>query len=345
MAFREQIPTIRVRAEAAAWLAGLRRPNRASELEGRFRRWLAESEVNRIAWQRQSDAWELAGGLILRYQSRRISRSRRIERLAQPADEPRRLLFAAVAVLSAALVALALAWIISSRPGSVTTALGERRVAVLPDGSRVTLNTDTRLIVRYDQRARRVLLIRGEALFDVIKGERRPFIVVAGPREIRALGTAFEVRRNAGGEIAVTLIEGRISIVPIGGRRPAPDGMAVLESPGERMTFAPQRAPVIDHPVLRQLIAWQNGDVVFNGTTLPDAAREMNRYSERHIRIGDPALASLRIGGLFQAGDSMEFARAVAETFGLDLREEGTTVVLLARHRNGPNQRSTRRMD
>lgn len=326
---------LRVRAEAAAWLAGLRGSSRTSELDVRFKHWLAESEANRVAWEQQNDAWEIAGGLLSRFESVRESPTQTIRR---DLSELRRLFFATVAVLSAAVAALVLAWLIAGRAGAVTTATGERRTAVLPDDSRVTLNTDTRIVVQYTAKERRVRLDTGEALFEVRKDAGRPFVVVAGDREIRALGTAFEVRREEEGRVAVTLITGRISIAQEGGKSEAParaespvPEVTILSSPGQRITFVPHEPPKLDHPVLQQLIAWQSGEVVFNRTPLPEAAREMNRYSERQILVEGSGADALHVGGLFRAGESMAFAQAVAETFGLGMREEGRNIILSTR--------------
>jgi transmembrane sensor len=245
------------------------------------------------------------------------------------------MLFAVIAVLSAALVALLLARFVSTESGTVTTASGEQRTVVLADGSRVTLNTDTRIAVRYDERTRRVRLDRGEALFDVRPEHDRPFVVVAGRRAVRALGTAFDVRREDTGKLSVTLIQGRISIVPAAGQ-PEPTVMdaerlpdaTVLASPGERATFTPDNRPALDHPPLRQVIAWQSGQVVFNHTPLPEAVREMNRYSDRRIALEGSGMESLHVGGLFQAGETAAFARAIAETFGLRMHEARDRIVL-----------------
>ncbi len=311
-----------VRAEAAAWLASLGGPYRTPELEARFGRWLAECEPHRIAWERVSDAWDLAGGL-----------ARRIEPQEEAAESerPRRrrllALAGAAAVMLAAAAALALHF---SLDGAVSTGTGERRVLLLQDGSRITLNTGTRVVVRYDARARRVRLERGEALFEVNRAPRWPFIVTAGGREIRALGTAFDVRRYGDEQVSITLVEGRISVVPAdAGITPPSREVTVLASSGQRVTFAPHQAPALDRPVLEQVIAWQSGEVVFDDMRLSDAVREMNRYSERRIVIEDPRVAALRVSGLFQAGDSVEFAQGVAATFGLRAEDRGDRIVLV----------------
>ncbi len=314
-------PPLKVRAEAATWLALLGGPSRSPELEERFAKWLAEREPHRIAWERVADAWDLSGGL-----------AKRITPLEEAPGRPqrrRRLLAVASALLLCAALAVG---VLLPRRGTVSTGIGERRVVSLQDGTRITLNTDTRVVVRYDAKARRVRLEHGEALFQVAHDPAWPFVVTAGGHEIVALGTAFEVRRFSARKVAITLVEGRISIAPEGaGTRPAQRDAMVLVSPGERLTFAPHRAPRLDRPALGEIIAWQSGEVVFDHTRLADAAREMNRYSRIRIVIADPRVASLEVSGLFQAGDSTEFAAGVAATFGLRVATRGERILLARR--------------
>jgi hypothetical protein len=82
------------------------------------------------------------------------------------------------------------------RDNAIVTGVGQQQVRLLPDGTRIVLNTDTRIEVDYDERERRVRLIRGEAWFEVSKRPTWPFLVRAGGREIRALGTSFIVRQR-----------------------------------------------------------------------------------------------------------------------------------------------------
>lgn len=320
---------LRVRAEAAAWLAILGGPRRSAQLEERFGHWLSESEPHRIAWARVSDAWDLSGGLARKIAPRddeaeRTSR-RRTSRKRMSRGRPLLALAAALLLLAAA----ATSGVYLARRGVVSTGVGERREVSLHDGTRVTLNTNTRVIVHYDAEARRVQLERGEALFEVKRDPRWPFIVTAGTHEILALGTAFEVRRYGAQKVAITLVEGRISVAPAGaGIWPPPREVTVLAFPGQRLTFSPHQPPKLDRPVLEQVIAWQSGEVVFDHTRLAEAASEMNRYSERRIVITDPGIAALEVSGLFQAGDSVEFAQGVAATFGLRVKDEGRRILL-----------------
>jgi transmembrane sensor len=312
--------TLRVKAEAAAWLAILGSPHRSPQLEERFGRWLSESEPHRIAWERVSDAWELSGGLARRIAPREEGADR------APRGRPLLALVSALLLLSA----MVTSGIFLARRGIVSTGVGERREISLQDGTRITLNTSTRVVVRYDAGARRVRLERGEALFEVKRDPRWPFVVTASGHEILALGTAFEVRRYGAKKVAVTLVEGRISVAPAGaGVRPSPRDVTVIADPGQRLTFAPHQAPRLDRPVLEQVIAWQSGEVVFDHTRLAEAASEMNRYSDIRIVVTGPDVAALEVSGLFQAGDSAQFAAGVAATFGLRVRNVGRRIFLL----------------
>lgn len=334
---------LHVRAEAAAWLAILGSPSRSVALEERFANWLAACEPHRIAWERVSDAWDLAGGLSARIAPRDDSRECEPLRvpLGEPGSEPRsgppperspRRRGALALAAAAAIAFVAAAIYLLSAGGSFSTGVGERRVVSLQDGTRVTLNTLSRISVRFDRKARRVRLDRGEALFEVEKDPRWPFVVTVGGHEILALGTAFEVRRYGARQVAITLVEGRISIAPAGaGVRPPPRDVTVLASPGQRVTFEPHGAPRLDRPVLGEVIAWQSGEVVFDHTRLADAATDMNRYSARRIVIADPATAALEVSGLFQAGDSQQFAAGVAAIFGLGVQDDGKRIVLVGR--------------
>jgi transmembrane sensor len=198
---------------------------------------------------------------------------------------------------------------------------------MLPDGTRVALNTNTRIEVNYDEHARRVRLIRGEAWFDVSKRPTWPFLVSVDGREIRALGTSFIVRHDDIQDLSVTLIEGRISVAPMVGNDEAPSRDLQILAPGQRLILAQHQALTLDRPELTRITAWERGRVEFEDTPLADAANEMNRYSTSHVTVADE-VAQLRIGGVFRAGDSDEFVRIVTAAFGLKADRRGRDIVL-----------------
>ena len=222
------------------------------------------------------------------------------------------------------------------RDNAVVTGVGQQQVRLLRDGTRVVLNTDTRIEVNYDEHVRRVRLIRGEAWFDVSKRPTWPFVVSVDGQEIRALGTSFIVRHDDTQGLSVTLVEGRISVAPTARNGEAPSQAQQILAPGQRLVISRNHAPTVDRPELSRITAWERGRVEFEEAPLGDAAKEMNRYSKTHVAVADAEVAQLRIGGVFRAGDSDEFVRIVTAAFGLRAERSGDNIVLSPRAAPSP---------
>jgi transmembrane sensor len=320
---QEETPSARVRAEAAAWVAQIHGEEQSPEGEARLRAWLGESDEHRRAFERLTRAWEQAGKIRLRASQDAV------------AIEPRRRSRFVPWAAAAAMLVLALGVAVYRlRVDAMVTEVGQQRVGVLPDGTRVTLNTNTRIEVNYDEHARRVRLIRGEAWFEVAKNATWPFLVSVDGEIVRALGTSFIVRRDGTQGISVTLVEGRVSITPIDQK--AEPGEAQVLAPGQRLVLSEHSTSAVDRPDLTRVTAWRHGRVEFDATSLDDAAAEMNRYSKTRIILADADLARLSVGGVFRAGDSEEFVRIVTSAFGLRADRQGRDIVLSEASRAAP---------
>jgi transmembrane sensor len=312
------LPSAEVRAEAAAWIAQLHDEQRSPDLEARVHAWLGESEDHRRAFNRMTHVWERSGLIQMRARGD-----------ACATGPGRRSRFTPRAVTFAATLALAgIAVVYFWRDNAVVTGIGQQQVRLLQDGTRLVLNTDTRIEVNYDERARRVRLIHGEAWFDVSKRPAWPFIVSVDGQEIRALGTSFIVRHDDTQDLSVTLVEGRVSVAPAAQNDQALSQAQQVLAPGQRLLISRTRAAAVDRPELSRITAWERGRVEFEDTPLEDAVKEMNRYSRTHVAVADAEVAELRIGGVFRAGDSDEFVRIVTAAFGLKADRSGGGIVL-----------------
>ena len=223
-----------------------------------------------------------------------------------------------------ALVICGLALLLRPDDPTYETRVGQQKIVTLADGSHVTLNTASKLLVSYRRGERRVRLARGEALFEVAKNPSRPFSVQIGDARVRALGTTFMVRAGPG-STAVTLLEGSVEVAKA---RPMERvrALAVLK-PGERFTLAGADTGVLDRPGIGTVTAWRRGQVIFDDVSLAAAAAEMNRYSENRIAV-DRAVGAMRVSGAFRYNDLKEFGEAVAKLHNLNLRQEGVTFTL-----------------
>jgi transmembrane sensor len=237
--------------------------------------------------------------------------------------------------LTACLVIFAVSYGVFRRVSGISTEIGEQRTVVLVDGTALQLNTNSRVLVRYDNHRRQVILKSGEAYFNVAKPEARPFIVVAGDRKVIARGTSFLVRREESVDIplTVTLIEGRVAVAPAGSADvlpPKSTADVTVMTPGERARFRRAGPPAMDTPTLQTVMSWRSGQLFFKGMPLRAAVAEINRYSQMQIAIAFPAEAAAKISvdGSFRAGDSSSFARAVADSNHLRLVEHDNELVL-----------------
>ncbi|MGA0608404.1 FecR family protein [Phenylobacterium sp. VNQ135] len=189
------------------------------------------------------------------------------------------------------------------------TGVGEQRLLVLDDGSRVRLNTDSAVRVVFWGDTRRVYLNRGQAFFEVAHDPARPFLVDAGDAEVRALGTRFEVRRERD-DVAVTLVEGRVRVE---------DDRGHVAELAPRQQLRVGEGGISDAlPVASDAVSWTTGRLVFHDTPLGAAVAEVNRYSTRKLELqGVGQLADEPVSGVFDAGDVEAFAAAVGQVYGL----------------------------
>jgi transmembrane sensor len=307
------LPNARAAAEAAVWLARLQGDVRTPAREAAFREWLRADPAHQQAFERATDIWADLPE-IARPAAARPAAVRRPER--SPVA-----LYALAAVLVAALALLTLLWVM--RPAAYSTTVGEQKVATLEDGSRIALNTDSSVEVRYGAKERLVQLDRGEAMFEVAHNSARPFLVRAGDKQIRAVGTSFVVRRE-GSAVIVTLLHGKVAVTDL---RHAPGSAApTYLNPGDRLLAPAQGPSRIDAQPVEVATAWRRGQAVFTETPLADAVTEMNRYGGPRLVLADPALAALRVSGVFATNDTGEFAQAIATLHGLHIEEKGETL-------------------
>jgi transmembrane sensor len=206
------------------------------------------------------------------------------------------------------------------------TAVGQTQEVRLADGSVMTLNTSTKAAVRFTDEAREIHLLQGEALFDVAKNKRRPFIVTAGDTKVRAIGTSFTVSMLPARPILVLVREGVVEL-----QRTT---MAVpIRASANVQVLAPPNAPIatvaIPEAQVERDLAWQYGKIAFENQPLQEAADEFARYSDVRI-IVDPEVADRTVTGLFVSSDPIGFAKAAASVLKLRLDVKGREVRISA---------------
>ena len=361
-----------IRQAAAKWL-GLRDAGLTAAQETEFLTWLETDERHAIAFGEIDRAW---------------SRLDRLETGRPPAGEPdpdllfrdageirpapqrrgRRWnpIFSVGLAAAAALIIGFVGWwrpMIVARAANYTTAaateIGASRKLALPDGSVVRLNTDTQLEVAFTPGERRVRLLRGEAHFAVAKNPARPFVVSTAAIDVRAVGTAFNVRLDAAAvEVLVTegkvrvdeaasgrnlLIQDVASLSVSESRDDHPNAERLLTR-GERatialtvtataatiMTVAPKPAAIasIAPEESARVLAWQHERLEFAATPMAEAVAQFNRYNRHKLVIGDRRLRELTFGGTFRCDGYDAFVRLLESHFGVVAERRDAETIL-----------------
>ena len=312
-----------IESTAATWVVrkseGLSTADRA-----RLEAWLEAAPEHRLAMWRLEYGWK---------QAERLSALRNPETVATVLAAPngsrrlalgvdQRRLFAVAASIVFAIGLGVVAW---PRPVVFETETGERQQLTLEDGSRLDLNTRTRLRAEMSSDIREAWLDEGEAYFSIAREPGRPFVLHMGDRTVRVLGTRFIARRH-GDQVSVTVAEGRVRVDTAGVQA----GTPLILTAGDAV--ATEGGSLIRHHETPQSIdaelSWRGGQLVFDQVSLNEAASEFNRYNETQIHIADASTGAIRIGGTFEAGNVDAFVRLLGGAYGLQIVREGDTIVI-----------------
>jgi transmembrane sensor len=306
--------------EAADWFAKRRDAGNRETLEPAFQAWRRSSERNREAYRRVEQAWgllhevESLGLLEALTGELRPAASRRSRKSPPPAVSAVLMVFA----LLAAVVALfghhftQDERVSSSAPFWVTYETSQYdsiMSVVLPDKSTLKLNSDTELKVRQSTARREIVLERGEVEFTIAPEASRPFEVTAGKATVRVLGTVFAMQRCDNGDVETVVSRGRVVLVPPSyAARELASGQAAQVS-GEQVAMEKPLAAADD-----ERLAWLRDKLVFGaGEPLWKIVRKFNRYNREQLKIVDPSIENLMIGGIFDKHDPETFAFGLSQ--------------------------------
>lgn len=320
-----------INQQACAWIAKLHEAELSASEQDELKSWLALSQEHKTELRRMAQRWEELNSLTL---------------LAVPTDAHKpaeqtrgrffslpRFQLGIAAVAAAALLAIAI-WPqalfkqeSTQQLMSYSTDIGEQRLITLPDNSTVLLNTKSQFSVAYTPEFRDIYLIQGEAHFEVESDTGRPFRVFAGKSKVRAVGTAFSVYLKKE-TVDITVTHGSVEINSIRDNITATatelntqdnsDSRSIV-SAGHAAKFD-QLAGTIEtkmFPDATYVPAWHHGKLKFSGEPLEQVVDEISRYSPLSIVILDSQIRDLRIGGLFDVGETKKMFEALEGGFGI----------------------------
>jgi transmembrane sensor len=331
--------------EAGTWDARLRAPDCTDEDRAQFAAWRDADPLHQQTFERL----QVIVATLRHERSRADFRALRDEPLRVSQRRRRRIWLSATAAAVAGLAMIIVVWtspgpnwlrepieaMVTRLSGAqiYSTNTGQRSTFVLDDGSSIELNARSRIEVRFSDTRRDVTLVEGQALFNVARDLRRAFIVHAGDRQVLAMGTRFDIRLDST-SVQVTLLEGKVRVEEDTAMWKR--GREIDLTPGKQLIVPLNKAPaqlastnLVRDIDVAKVTAWREGRIYFDDLSLAEAVREMNRHSTVHIRIESPALAELRVNGMFKAGEQELFVSALQEYFQIVAQRRGAREIVL----------------
>ena len=341
MSARADIRLDERREAAVAWC--LRLADGALDEAGRdaFQAWLESDTANAVLFDEAVALWsgveDQAGApemVVLRGQALESARRANAMRWARAAVLSPRAMAVAAMLLAAVFVGV----LFVGLPQTYRTGVGEREVVALADGSKLSLDADSAVSVRFTPSRREMVLKKGRARFTVAKDPLKPFTVLAAGKTVVAVGTEFSVER-LDGQVRVILYEGKVSVlarpslaaapapIPVGGARKPAD--AVLKPGGELIIADAAPVAQLTHADLSRSLSWEGGQLIFKNEPLAAAVERVNRYADRKIKAEDAA-GRVLVSGVFTAGDTEAFIGGVTAVFPVRAETRGEEVMISA---------------
>lgn len=264
-------------------------------------------------------------------------------RILRPTPKPKRPWFIPSAIGLAASAAALVLYVRLDRPSAPSAppppkqyaaTKGQRADLRLTDGTRVVLAPDSRLIVPafYDSLDRTVIL-EGQAYFDVVHSDAKPFSVKAGTAFIRDIGTRFDVRAFQNeSSVRVVVTQGKVQL----GRSMAPiDSARLLVAGNLGRVRESGEVSVAQRVDTTRFVSWTRGVLVFDRTPVPEALAELSRWYDVDVQLADESLAKLTLTAMLRDQSLSEALNVVALSLGTTAERRGRMVTFTSRHRGG----------
>ena len=311
--------------EAALWCMRLAEGELGQDEQRAFDAWHADAD-NAAALRDAIEVWQAADQAaewpeLIHARTDALNSYRERNRYRWRSKSASRWKWPAAVAASLAIAVLTSLFFLQDPTQIYETGTGERQVAVLDDGSTISLDAATRVEVTLGNERRELTLLSGRAKFDVAKDPLRPFSVSAGNKMVVATGTSFSVELLKD-QTRVVLYEGSVDVLERPNEDAEPRQLTVEREGGgaDALSLEPgrelvaslndsaTRITIID---LQKARSWEAGQISFDNEPLGSAVERMNRYSDEKILVSEAAASGIRVSGVFDAGDNDAFLEGV----------------------------------
>jgi len=312
-----------IEKQAYDWLVKLETGKMAVGDEDRFVDWLSEDEKHAQAFHQVEKAWQLmhqvGAGEITSNERPAPAKKNKLLRLVMP--------IAATVLLTLS----SLFWGQTAFDATFSdyyTATGKRQQVTLPDGTLLTLNTDSAVDIQYTNDVRTIILKRGEVYVDVAPDKARPLTVDAGLLKVTALGTEFMVNKHNKAKPSVTVTEHSVKVENANN---SADSMVV--NTGQKATILSERNVIslTDELNTEHEKSWLKGKYVFTNQTVEQVISELSRYHAGTIIIRNEEIKQMTISGVLNLEQPLTSLQGLTDILPIKINTITPYVIMIER--------------
>lgn len=206
---------------------------------------------------------------------------------------------------------------------AITVPYGKKVTVLLPDGSTAYVNSGSKLTYpKSFSGPERLLTLEGEAFFEVVKQEGKPFVVEAHGTRTEVLGTKFNLNSFAAAERTVlTVAEGKVMLTANYCR----DTLVIGANKGATYQYGrllPQAG------IVRGSGDWKNGRIRFDNHTIAEIKPVLERWFNVSITVADPKINSYKMRGRYRHPSLRQVLEDLSYTTGISYHVEGRNVTI-----------------
>lgn len=210
---------------------------------------------------------------------------------------------------------------------------GQRASLVLPDGTKVWLNSHTEVTYGSDYGTNeRLVSLTGEAYFEVAKDREHRFVVRTAEMDVEAIGTSFGIKAYQEDKgITASLFSGKVKVTTA--------GKTIFLAQGEQAVFDKSTGmlSVIRPENIGYADMWRNNELAFKGETLRDIAVLLNRMYNVEIQFESGEIQDYRFSGVIKNNSLDNVFELISLTAPIEYRAKGDTIILSFKKRNNMN--------
>lgn len=213
---------------------------------------------------------------------------------------------------------------LKSQYNTIETPKGGRYQLQLPDGTKVWLNSASKLTYpsSFTSHKNRRVVLNGEAYFEVAKDKDRPFLVKTIMQEVEVLGTHFNISSYADEPaVKTTLLEGSVKVIGI-------NGNDKILKPGQQSILTVDNITVEDINTKQRAVAWKNDQFVFESDDIQYVMRMISRWYNVDVEyIGD--IPENKFGGAISKFENIsEVLKSLESTGRVKFKIEGRRILV-----------------